>query len=323
MFEVVFLDRATLAEQIQFKKLAPNSTYIEYSQTLNEQTVDRLKNATIAITNKVILDAKILSQLPQLKCICVAATGFNIIDLQYCKQKNITVTNITNYAKHTVSEHVFMLMLCLTKQLKSYERTLKENAWQKSKQFCYFTSPIHLLKGKTLGLIGTGEIAKQTAKIASAFAMKVNFYSPSNRHSVDQKTCVDLNTILSTSDIISIHCPLNKDTESLISEKELLMMKKNCILINTARGPIVDSFALINALQNKTIGAAGLDVLPTEPPHINDIAMQNLMLDNLIITPHIAWASIEAMQILADQLIDKVNAFLTNSLKAQDNLSTL
>ncbi|NRB78793.1 MAG: D-2-hydroxyacid dehydrogenase [Saccharospirillaceae bacterium] len=322
MSDIVFLDRATLAPQIKLKDVNNHFTYIEYPQTKPNQLVERLKSTTVVITNKVILDKNILQQLPNLKCICVAATGVNVVDLEFCKRNNITVTNIVDYPTHTVSEHVFMLMLALSKQLKSYNRTTQEGQWQNSDQFCYFTSPISLLKGKTLGLIGTGAIALQTAKIAEVFGMKVNFHSPSGRVKINGQSCLRFNEVLSTSDIISIHTPLNEQTLNLIGDKELRTMKKSCLLINTARGPIIDSSALINALKNNDIAGAGIDVLPIEPPNKDDIVIQNIHLDNLLVTPHVAWASTESMQILADQLIDKVNAFLMGSLLAQDNLST-
>jgi len=321
MSDIVFLDRQTLAPQIKLKDINYKYSYTEYPQTKSNQILDRLKATTVAITNKVALDENTLQQLPNLKCICVAATGINIVDLDYCKKNNITVTNIVDYATHTVSEHVFMLILTLSKQLKSYNRTIQKGQWQNSDQFCYFTSPISLLKSKTLGLIGTGAIALQTAKIAEAFGMKVIFHSPSGRPKANNQLCVSFKEILTSSDIISIHTPLNAQTLNLIGENELKIMRPNCLLINTARGPIVDSNALINALINKTIAGAGIDVLPIEPPTENDIVIQNIHLDNLIVTPHIAWASTESMQLLADQLIDKVNAYLTDSLSAADNLS--
>ena len=321
MSNIVFLDRATLAPQIKLKDIALGHNLIEYEKTNYNQTVERLKTATIAITNKVILDKKILEQLPDLKCICVAATGINVVDLEFCKSQNIMVTNITNYATHTVSEHVFMLMLALSKQLKNYNRTIQEGQWQKSDQFCYFTSPISLLHGKTLGLIGTGAIAMQTAKIAETFGMTTIFHSPSGRFKVNKELCVSFEKVIQTSDIISIHTPLNDQTQNLIGEPEFLNMKNKCLIINTARGPIIDSKALIKALIGNEIGGAGIDVLPTEPPTSDDIMIKNTSLDNLIVTPHIAWASTESMQILANQLIDKVNAYLTDSLPQEHNLA--
>jgi len=318
---IVFLDRATLAPNITLNHIHGAHNLIEYSHTPADQIVSRLKNATIAITNKVTLSASILKQLPDLKCICIAATGINNVDIDYCKAMRIAVTNIVDYAIDAVSEHVFMLMLALSKQLKSYNRTIPRGHWQDANQFCYFTSPISLLKGKTLGLIGTGAIAQQTANNASAFGMSCIFHSPSNRHKVSNQLCVPLNQLLQLSDFISIHTPLTDQTNQLIGPDEFKQMKQNCILINTARGQIVNIQALIHALNNQLICAAGLDVLSQEPPLSSDAVMHNLELDNLLITPHVAWASSESMQTLADQLIDKINAFISNSLPPHQNLS--
>lgn len=311
---IVFLDRATIGPSIHFPKPAFNHHWTEYPQTTPKQTIARLQGANIVITNKVVIDKAVLDACPTLQYIAIAATGMNIVDLEACTERRITVANVTDYATQDVAEHVFMLMLALTKQLKAYSYAVEKGQWQASEQFCFFLNnqqPIATLRGKTLGLIGTGNIAKATAKIAAAFAMNIMYYSPSGRKSIDGTACVSFETLLKTSDVVSIHCPLTENTQSLIDPKALALMQPTALLINTARGPIVDINALLNALRDNTLAGAGLDVLPEEPPAKNSTIMQALNNPRLIVTPHTAWASHSAMQTLANQLIHKMEAFVT------------
>ena len=310
---IVFLDRATIGPSVQFPKPAFNHKWTEYPQTTREQTIARLQGADVAITNKVIIDKAVLDACPTLQYIAVAATGMNVVDLNTCAERGITVANVSDYATHDVAEHAFMLMLALTKQVKAYSAALAQGQWQVSKQFCFFLEdqpPISTLRGKVLGIIGTGNIAQATAKIAKAFAMEVIYYSPSGRKTVGNINCVSLNTLLATSDIISIHCPLTEHTQTLIGEKQFALIKPSALLINTARGPIIDINALLNALHDNKLAGAGLDVLPEEPPTQDSAIMQALDNPRLIITPHTAWASHNAMQNLANQLIKKLEAFV-------------
>lgn len=311
---IVFLDRATIGPSVNFPKPNFVHNWTEYPQTTREQTIARLQGANIAITNKVVIDKAVLDACPTIQYIAIAATGMNVVDLAACTERGVTVANVTDYATQDVAEHVFMLILALTKQLKAYSRAVAEGQWQASEQFCFFLNdqpPIATLRGKTLGLIGTGNIAQATAKIAAAFSMNVVFFSPSGRKAIDDIPCVSLETLLKTSDVVSIHCPLTEHTQSLMGEKSLALMKPTALLINTARGPIVDINALLDALQSKTLAGAGLDVLPEEPPAQDSAIMQALNNPRLIITPHTAWASHSAMQVLANQLIHKMEAFVT------------
>ena len=312
---IVFLDRATLGPSVSFPKPAFVHHWTEHPQTMREQTIARLQGANIAITNKVVIDETVLDGCPNLQYIAVAATGMNVVDLKACAERGITVANVSDYATQDVAEHTFMLMLALTKQLKAYSAALAQGQWQASKQFCFFLDgqpAISTLRGKTLGLIGTGNIAQATAQIAEAFAMDVVYYSPSGRIAVGNVACMPLKQLLSTSDIISIHCPLTEQTQTLIGAKELELVKPSALLINTARGPIVDINALLNALQRKKLAGAGLDVLPQEPPEQDSDIMQALDNPRLIVTPHSAWASHNAMQTLANQLIYKMEKFVTS-----------
>lgn len=320
MHNITFLDQGTFPPSITFTPPSSRHQWQSYTATTPQQTIQHLQDTTIAITNKVVINEAILSQCPTLQYIGVAATGFNIVDIAACKKRNIVVANVTDYATHSAAEHVFMLMLALSKQLKGYSQALAAGQWQQSDQFCFFLDGgIHTLRGKTLGLIGTGAIAMATAALAQAFGMQVIFYSPSGRKAIGDKTCVSLPVLLKHSDVVSVHCPLTSDTEQLINAQTLKLMKPSALLINTARGCVVDEEAVIAALQHNQLAGAGLDVLPHEPPTANSQAMQALQHPGLIITPHVAWASQTAMQALANQLMHKIDDYING--KAVVNLA--
>jgi glycerate dehydrogenase len=300
---IVFLDR----ESVDAKVRRPNfpHTYQEYQSTWSpEDVVARLKDASIAIINKVPMRAETLKQLPKLKLIAVAATGTDVVDKAYCKQNGITVVNIRNYAFNTVPEHVLALIFALRRNLFAYVEDTKNGVWNKSSQFCFLTHPIRDISGSTLGIVGYGALGKSIGKRAEALGMKVLPFDI-----FPQPGLVDFDTILRESDIITLHVPLTPQTKNMIGAAELKKMKPTAILINTARGGLVDEAALAEALKNGTIAGAGFDVLTKEPPKDGNILL-DLKLPNLIVTPHVAWASQEAMQILADQLIDNIEAFV-------------
>jgi glycerate dehydrogenase len=299
---IVFLDRDTIGAQLRQPNF-PHS-YQEYAVTPGDCIVDRLRDATIAILNKVPMRAETLAQLPKLKLIAVAATGTDIVDRLYCRQNGITVVNIRHYAFNTVPEHVFALIFALRRNLIAYREDVRNGAWQRAGQFCFFPHPIRDIAGSTLGIIGFGELGKSVARRAEALGMQVLATDV-----VAQPGLVDLFTILKESDIVTLHVPLTQQTRSMIGSKELAMMRRDAILINTARGGLVDEQALALALKTGVIGGAGFDVLTSEPP-TNGNVLLGIDLPNFIVTPHIAWASQEAMRILADQLIDNIEAFV-------------
>jgi glycerate dehydrogenase len=301
------LDRSTLQANLR-KPNFPHS-YKEYPDTALSEVVERLQDITIAIVNKVPMQAETLSRLPNLKLIAVAATGTDIVDKAYCKAHGIAVSNIRNYAFNTVPEHVFALAFALRRNLMAYRDDVRAGRWQTSSQFCFFDHPIRDMNGSTLGIVGFGAIGKSLARMAEAFGMKVLAYDI-----FPQTGLVDLETVLRESDIVSLHVPLTSETRNMIAAKELAAMKRNAILINTGRGGLVDEQALADALTNGVIGGAGFDVLTAEPPKEGNILL-DLRLPNLIVTPHVAWASQEAMQILADQLIDNIEAFVAGTPK--------
>jgi len=300
--EIIFLDRATLRARLRTPSF-PHS-YREYAVTRGPEIVERLKDATIAIVNKVPMRKETLEQLPKLRLIAVAATGTDVIDKDYCRTAGITVANIRNYAFNTVPEHVFALIFALRRSLVGYGEDVRRGAWQQAEQFCFFTHPIRDIAGSTIGIIGYGALGKSVAKRAQALGMQVLATDI-----VAQPGLVDLATVLRESDIVTLHVPLTPQTRAMIGAEQLGMMRRDAILINTARGGLVDENALAHALRERIIAGAGFDVLTNEPPNDGNVLLQ-LDLPNFILTPHVAWASREAMQILADQLIDIIEAFV-------------
>ena len=302
---VVFLDRASLKAKV--RKPAGASEYVEYEKTSESQIVPRLAGAEVAIINKVPMRADTLRQLPQLKMIAVAATGYDVVDVAYCKEHGIAVANIRNYAVHTVPEHAFTMILALRRNLLAYRQDVENGVWNQSEQFCFFTHDIGDLYGSTLGIIGEGAIGQGTAAIGRAFGMRVLFadHPPPKMAGV---SFTPHDEVIATSDVISLHCPLLPATRNLINIDAFRKMKRNALLINTARGGLVDEAALIQALDEGLIAGAGFDVLTVEPPR-NGHPLLDVRRPNFILTPHIAWASDGAMQFLADQLIDNIDSW--------------
>ena len=309
MQNVVFLDRSTL--QANVRRPSFEHEWKDYATTSTEQTLERLRDATVAITNKVPLRAQTLSSLPKLKLIAVAATGYDVVDVAYCKANGIAVANIRNYATHTVPEHTFALILALRRNLLAYRDDVLNGKWQKVDQFCFFDHPIRDLAGATIGIIGEGALGKATAAIARGFGMKVLYadHAPPKAHDIE---FTPFDTVLKTSDIISLHTPLTTDTRNMIGAEQLRMMKRSALLINTARGGLVDETSLVEALRGGQIAGAGFDVLTNEPPQGGN-PLLDLRMPNFILTPHVAWASEGAMQFLADQLIDNIETFVAGT----------
>ena len=299
---IVFLDRGSLGASVRPPNFA--HSYKEHDATSADQVVARLADATIAITNKVPLRTAALAQLPQLKLIAVAATGTDIIDKATCRERGIAISNIRDYAFNTVPEHVFALIFALRRNLVAYAADVARGEWQRADQFCFLTHPIRDISGSTLGIVGFGALGKGVARRAEALGMRVLATDM-----VAQPGLVDFATILRESDVITLHVPLTPSTRNMIGAAELKAMRRSAILINTARGGLVDEAALAQALREGIIAGAGFDVLTSEPPRAGNVLL-DLKLPNFILTPHVAWASQEAMQGLADQLIDNIEAFV-------------
>ena len=305
MEKIVFLDSSSIIADI--RRPAFEHQWKEYPSTAAAQTLERLKDASIVITNKVLLRRETLEQLPGLKMVAVAATGTDNVDIEYCRQRGIVVSNIRNYSVHTVPEHVFMLMLALRRNLLAFRADVLNGAWQKSTQFCLFTHPVRDLHDATLGIVGYGAIGKAVHQIALAFGMKV--LVAERKGSGEIRTgYTAFDKVLQCSDVITLHLPLNAQTRHLIGAEELGQMKHGALLVNTARGGLVDETALLKALQSGRIGGAGFDVLEKEPP-TGGHPLLELDLPNFILTPHIAWSGRAAMQTLAEQLIDNIEAW--------------
>ena len=304
---IVFLDRESLSATVRTP--AFDNSYVEYDATEPGEIVERLKDASICITNKVPLRADVLAQLPKLKLIAVAATGTDVIDKKAAKEQGVSVVNIRNYAFNTVPEHVIALMFALRRSLLSYAVDVQNGVWNKSRQFCFFDHGIHDIAGSTMGIVGFGVLGKSIGKRAEALGMKVIGYD-----AFPQEGLVDFETILRESDVITLHAPLTPETRNMIGAAEFKKMKKSAILINTARGGLVDEAALADALRSGEIAGAGFDVLTEEPPRNGNVLLDP-SIPNLIVTPHVAWASSQAMQILSDQLIDNIEAFVGGTPK--------
>ncbi|MFM0021652.1 D-2-hydroxyacid dehydrogenase [Paraburkholderia azotifigens] len=312
MQKIVFLDRATLAPQIRLTRPSFEHEFIEYDHTQADQVASRLEGATIAITNKVPLTADTLARLPSLKLVAVAATGTDCVDKEACEKHGIRVSNIRGYAVNTVPEHTFALMLALRRNLIAYRDDVLNGEWQKSGQFCFFNHAIHDLGGMTLGIIGEGVLGQRVAEIGKAFGMRALFAAHKGREGLGP-LYTPWDEVLATSDIITIHSPLTPQTRGMLSMVEFRAMRRKPLIINTARGGLVDEDALVRALDEGLISGIGFDVLSGEPPADDNPLMRIAKRPNVIVTPHVAWASDEAQQALADQLMDNIARFVAGA----------
>ena len=279
-----------------------------YPETAREDIRQRIKNADIVISNKAGLDSKDLQSAENLQLVCIAATGTNNVDLEAARRCNITVCNVAAYATPSVVEHVFSQLLILVRHLNEYREAVSQGRWQHSGGFCLLDYPIRELAGLTLGIIGYGELGQAVAAVGRAFGMHILVAERAGNPLRPGRTPLD--DVLATADIVSLHCPLNRETRNLIGSRELELMQHDAILVNTARGGIVDEEALLHSLQTGGIAGAAIDVLSEEPPHHGN-PLLNTGLANLLVTPHIAWASVTARQRLINQVADTIAAWQT------------
>lgn len=303
---IVFLDRASI--HADFRAPAFPHTWRDYAATDAAQRAAHARDADILVVNKVVLDRATLAELPRLQFIAVCATGTDNIDLEFCRARGVVVSNVRDYAIHTVPEHVMMLLLALRRNLFAYRAALHDGAWERADQFCLWEPPLHELHGSRLGIIGYGALGRATAQCARAFGMTVLVAERRGATAV-RAGYIAFDEVLARADAISLHVPLTDETRGLIGARELARMQRHALLINCARGGVVDEAALLAALMHGEIGGAGIDVLREEPPRAGSPLLA-ARLPNLIVTPHHAWASREAMQTMAAQVIDNIEAFV-------------
>ena len=285
-----------------------NKNWQRYDSTTKDQRLERLQNMHIAVANKVVFDGEVLAQLPELKVILLTATGMDNIDLEYCQANDISVYNVSDYGTASVSQHVFSLLLALATSLNDYQTMTRNGEWSKCEHFSSLQYPIQELAGKTMGLIGYGTLAKGVEKLALAFDMKVLIAARAGSESAPEGRVL-IEDLLPQVDILSVHCPLTPVTNKLINRVFLEKMKSTALLINTARGAVVDNADLAQALRDGVIAGAGIDVLEQEPPPA-DHPLLAADIPNLILTPHVAWAAIEARQRVVEKVADNLKDWL-------------
>lgn len=317
--KAVFLDYASLAQNdLDFSELqAVFENLTLYPASTEEQVLERIQEADVVITNKVRISAEVIQQLPQLKLILISATGTNNVDLVQTKKSGIVVCNCQAYGTSAVAQHTLMLMLALSTSVIQYHQAVQKGEWQKAQQFCLLDFPIVELAGKTLGIIGYGELGQAVAQLAKAFGMRIMVGALPNRPQREGR--VQLDELLSQADYVTLHCPLTDETKDLIDAKAFDRMKSSAFLINCARGGIVNEQALADALIHKKIAGAATDVLTVEPPKQGNVLLDT-NIPNLIITPHSAWGSVDARQRIVQQLMENVIAFQNGQPIRQVNL---
>ena len=305
---IVFLDRNTLSPETRLRAPAFPHELVVYDRTTAAEVPGRIAEADIIITNKVPIAASSIAAAPRLRMIAAAATGTDNIDVKAAAQRGIVVSNIRNYAVTTVPEHVFALMLALRRSIFAYRASVAAGRWIEAAQFCFFDHPVRELADSTLGIIGAGALGRAVGELGKKFRMKVLFAARKGTQPTGS-LYTSFDEVLRTSDVISLHLPVGPTTRNLIGAAEFARMERRPVLINTARGGLVDEEALVQALTRGQLSGAGFDVATKEPPPMDHPLMRLLELPNFILTPHVAWASQEAIQALADQLIDNIDAF--------------
>lgn len=315
--KAAFLDYASLDQNdLDFRPL--NAVFSElqlYDATSSDQVLTRLTNVEVAIVNKVVLSAEMIQQLPKLKLILISATGTNNVDLKAAQAQGIVVCNCQGYGTASVAQHALALMLALATNVVKYNQAVQQGRWQQAEQFCFLDFPIVELAGKTLGVLGYGELGQEVARLAQALGMKILVGNLPNRQHEGR---LSLGELLPQVDVLTLHCPLNDSTKDLIAEKELALMKPSAFLVNTARGGIVNETALAQALQQGKLAGAATDVLTVEPPQQGNILLDSTI-PNLIITPHSAWGSVQARQRIVQQLTENAKSFVSGNILRQVN----
>lgn len=311
MLTIVFLDRTGIPATHEIPRPNFAHQWIEYDRTSADQTYERAKEADIIITSKVLLTRELLTKLPKLKLIAITATGTNNVDMAAAQELGIVVKNVTGYSSVTVPEHVMGMIYALKHSLMSYHRDqIMTDRWATCGQFCYVDYPVTDIRGSTLAIFGKGNTGSEVARLAQAVGMRVIFAEHKNAQ-VIREGYVPFEEAFKQADIVSLHCPLTEQTQHLINAETLALMKPTAYLINTGRGPLVDEKALLEALENRQIAGAALDVLAKEPPELDDpLMLAAKRLPNLLITPHVAWASDSAVTTLVNKVTENMETFV-------------
>lgn len=318
--KLVILERNSVGTDVDVSCFEKFGEVTCYPNTVAANTSERVKDADIILANKAPLNESTLKDAPNVKLICLLATGFDNVDLAYCKSRGIKVTNVVNYCTSTVAQHTLLLALALSEKIAFYDDYVKSGAYSAQDRFSNFDRTFYDLEGKTWGIIGMGTIGRRVAGLAQAFGCRVIFYSASGKSTCTDYERVEFDTLLQESDILSLHCPLSDRTRGLINKDALSKMKETAILVNVARGPVVDTQALYDALVTDQIAGAGLDVLEQEPMAKDNPLAQIKDSTKLIITPHMAWASLESRTRLVDEVVKNIEAFLAGENRNVVNL---
>ena len=307
--KIIVLEADAVGKDMSYEGYGKFGELEIYGNLPQEKVKDTIKDADIVVSNKLLMNESVLEG-SKVQMIAEAATGYNNIDVEYCKKKGIRVANVAGYSTLSVAQHTVALLLSVYEKLSYYNDFVKSGKYAASSTFCHVENYFHEIAGKTWGIVGLGAIGRATAKLAEAFGAKVVYYSASgNTYDVDYEA-VDFDTLLKTSDIVTVHCPLNEKTNGLFNEEAFCKMKKSAVLINVARGPIVSAKALVDALNNNEIMAAGLDVFEVEPM-TKDNPLQAFKDDSrLVLTPHIGWGTVEARRRVIDEVELNIQAFL-------------
>ncbi len=322
--KIVILERNSVGSDVSVDCISDFGEVTVYGNTVTRQEVkERVKEADIIIANKAPLDGETLKDAPKVKLICEFATGFDNCDLVYCSARGIRVANVRDYCTAMVAQHTFAMALALSEKLPHYDNYVKSGAYSAQDRFSNFDIPFYELEGKVWGIVGMGNIGRRVAKIAEAFGCKVIFYSVTGKSTCTEYRQVDFDTLLAESDFLSLHCPLSELTMNLIGEAALKKMKKTSILLNVARGRVVDNRALYQALVDGEIAAAGLDVVESEPLELSNPLAGLKDSNQLIITPHLAWASVEARTRCVWEAHENIAAFLRGESRNVVNLDKI
>lgn len=308
--KLVVLERNCVGTDVDVSCFEKFGEVTYYPNTVAENTAERMKDADIVIANKVPLNESTLKDASNVKLICLFATGYDNVDLAYCKNRGIKVANVINYCTPAVAQHTILLAMMLSEKIAFYDEYVKSGTYSAQDKFCNFDRAFNELEGKTWGIVGMGSIGHKVAALATAFGCRVIFYSASGKSTCTEYERVDFDTLLKESDILSLHCPLSDRTRNLMNKDAFAKMKKTAVLVNVARGPVVNTQDLYDALMEGEIAGAGLDVLEKEPMEVSNPLGQIEDSTKLIITPHMSWASTESRIRLVEEVVKNIEAFL-------------